>query len=390
MPFVNVCTLDTAERLLLDSVERSLLTDEMLGDEPAWPMEQVVAELSQAAQQQSAELKWQHLTGEKAFLPDKVECALTEDCTMTEAPTLESNDSVDAAGFLQQRSSADTSQAPLVFINCNDGVPGCMCSQPGPGLGDCALGSSPSTGGAHVSPVEVSCALEGCPNPGFHDLLTDTHERCCTLAHERILAAHVLMACTKSASSTGEAQSISVAFQSGPETETYVHMPVGMTGELVRAEQHPLAGFSCGGAHDMGSSSIEPREPIGDLTTTCTDDELSTCVGICDTGQCADGCKCSWKLKRKRPLVHAPAADLAEGTFKRPALFRKGDAVEFVAPERRIRLRTFGTIQSVQHVGAQPYYTAVSAKGTIYSFSEDCLRSRVRPMQNLRCKVRSW
>ena len=63
------------------------------------------------------------------------------------------------------------------------------------------------------------------------------------------------------------------------------------------------------------------------------------------------------KLKRKRPVVHAPAADLAEGTFKRPALFRKGDAVEFVAPERRIKLRMFGTIQSVQHMGAQPYYT---------------------------------
>ena len=42
----------------------------------------------------------------------------------------------------------------------------------------------------------------------------------------------------------------------------------------------------------------------------------------------------------------------------------------------RIKVRTFGTIESVQHVGAQPHYTVVSAKGTIYSFSEDCLRSR--------------
>ena len=39
-------------------------------------------------------------------------------------------------------------------------------------------------------------------------------------------------------------------------------------------------------------------------------------------------------------------------------------------------MRTFGKIESVQHVGAQTYYTVVSAKGTIYSFSEDCLRSR--------------
>ena len=96
---------------------------------------------------------------------------------------------------------------------------------------------------------------------------------------------------------------------------------------------------------------------------------------MCDTGHCADGCKCSLKLKRKRPVVHAPAADLAGGTFKRPALFKKGDAVEFIALERRIKIRTFGTIESVQHMGAQPYYTVASTKGTIYSFSEDCLRS---------------
>ena len=74
--------------------------------------------------------------------------------------------------------------------------------------------------------------------------------------------------------------------------------------------------------------------------------------------------------------MHAPAADLADGTFKRPPLFRKGDAVEFASPERRIQVRTFGTVDSVHHVGAQPYYTVTSAKGTIYSFSEGCLRSR--------------
>jgi hypothetical protein len=82
------------------------------------------------------------------------------------------------------------------------------------------------------------------------------------------------------------------------------------------------------------------------------------------------------KLKRKRPVVRAPAADLAVGTFKRPALFKQHDAVEFLAPDRRIRVRTFGTIESVQHIGAQPHYTVVSAKGTIYSFAEDSLRSR--------------
>ena len=50
--------------------------------------------------------------------------------------------------------------------------------------------------------------------------------------------------------------------------------------------------------------------------------------------------------------------------------------MEFLAPDRRIKVRTFGTIESVQHMGAQPHYTVVSAKGTIYSFAEDCLRSR--------------
>ena len=100
--------------------------------------------------------------------------------------------------------------------------------------------------------------------------------------------------------------------------------------------------------------------------------------------------RCSMKLKRKRPVVHAPAADLADGTFKRPPLFRKGDAVEFASPERRIQVRTFGTIDSVHHMGAQPYYTVTSAKGTIYSFSEDCLRSRGRRIRTSRCEVPSW
>jgi hypothetical protein len=75
-------------------------------------------------------------------------------------------------------------------------------------------------------------------------------------------------------------------------------------------------------------------------------------------------------------VVHAPAADLAEGMFKRPPLFKEGDAVEFAAPERRIKVRTFGLVNAVKHVGAQPYYVVTSAKGTIYSFSEDCLRHK--------------
>ena len=173
---------------------------------------------------------------------------------------------------------------------------------------------------------------------------------------------------------TGEAGSIVDAFQSGPVTEDYVHLPIGMTSSLVRAEQHPLAGFSCGGAHDMASASLDVREPTDDCAIT--DDELGTCIGMCDTGHCVSGCRCSMKLKRKRAIVHAPAADLPHGTFKRPPLFQKGDAVEFASPERRIQVRTFGTIDSVHHMGAQPYYTVTSAKGTIYSFSEDCLRSR--------------
>ena len=75
-------------------------------------------------------------------------------------------------------------------------------------------------------------------------------------------------------------------------------------------------------------------------------------------------------------MVHAPAADLADGTFKRPPLFKEGDVVEFAAPERRIKVRTFGIVDAVKHVGAQPYYVVTSAKGTIYSFAEGCLRHK--------------
>ena len=179
----------------------------------------------------------------------------------------------------------------------------------------------------------------------------------------------------KSVSSTaGEFQSVADAFQYGPETESCVSLPVGMTGGLVRAERQPLAGFACGGAHGGASTSLGVEEPTDDFAVT--DDDMGTCIGMCDTGHCDSGYRCSMKLKRKRPIVHAPAADLADGTFKRPPLFRKGDAVEFASPERRIRVRTFGTVDSVHHMGAQPYYMVTSVKGTVYSFSEECLRSR--------------
>ena len=60
-PSVNVYTLDPAEQLL---------TTEVLDDTLAWPIEQVVTELSQAAQIRLPELEWQQLTGEKVFLPE--------------------------------------------------------------------------------------------------------------------------------------------------------------------------------------------------------------------------------------------------------------------------------------------------------------------------------
>ena len=146
--------LDSAEHTL-DPVEL-LLTTEMLNDDRVWPIEQVVTELSQAAQMQPADLKWQQLTGEKSFSPG---------------------------------------------------------------------------------------------------------------------------------SSTGGAQSISNASRSEPKAEDDMHVPMCITGELARAEHHPSAGFACGGAHDTGSSGIEPRVPIDDFTTT--DSELGTCIGMCDTGHCA-------------------------------------------------------------------------------------------------------
>ena len=145
---------------------------------------------------------------------------------MPEAPTLESNDSVDAGGLLQQRSGTDAPQAPFLSLSRSDSVTGYMCSQSEPGLNDCAQESSSSTGGAHVtrgrSLAHVVCALQGCSNPGYHDVLTDTRERCCTLAHERVLAAvdqrEPIVCALDSSSSTGGAGSIADAFQSGPET----------------------------------------------------------------------------------------------------------------------------------------------------------------------------
>ena len=57
----RICPSDPAERLL---------TTEMLNDDTlAWPIEQVVTELSQAAQVRLPDLEWQQLTGEKSFPP---------------------------------------------------------------------------------------------------------------------------------------------------------------------------------------------------------------------------------------------------------------------------------------------------------------------------------
>ena len=148
-PSIIDFTSDSAERslIVLDSAERSLTT-EMLGDTLMWPAEQVITQLSEAAQSQLPDLQWQQLTGEKVV-----------------------------------------------------------------------------------------------------------------------------------SSTTGGALSIANAFQSGPETESYMCVPSGMTGRLARAEQQPLAGFSCGGAHDIASASLDVEEPTHDLAIT--DSELGTCIGMC-------------------------------------------------------------------------------------------------------------
>ena len=45
-------------------------------------------------------------------------------------------------------------------------------------------------------------------------------------------------------------------------------MPIGMTGQLVRAEQHPLLGFSCGGAHGSSGGTVEPIDDFRPQTTS--------------------------------------------------------------------------------------------------------------------------
>ena len=39
-------------------------------------------------------------------------------------------------------------------------------------------------------------------------------------------------------------------------------------------------------------------------------------------------------------------------------------------------MRTCGTVDDVQHVGAEPRYVVTSVKGIVYTFAEDCLRSK--------------
>ena len=174
-------------------------------------MQQVVTELLHAAQQPAAGLACQQLVGENTFVP-----CLAVECTVPEGPTLESNDSVNADGLLTQCSTTDASPPPILSLCCDGGITGDVCSQPVPGLHHCAQESSSSTGGAHVpreqSLARVVCALHGCANLGYHDVLTGTHERCCTLAHERVLAAvdqrESIVCALDGSSSTGGAGSI--------------------------------------------------------------------------------------------------------------------------------------------------------------------------------------
>jgi hypothetical protein len=100
----------------------------------------------------------------------------------------------------------------------------------------------------------------------------------------------------------------------GPGTDSCPPLPDGVAGHLVCAVEHPLPGFSSGGALTRALVGGPSAEGSQDDSPT-TDGELEACIGICDVGRCADGCKCSLKLKRKRPMARAPVADLADGTF---------------------------------------------------------------------------
>ena len=97
---------------------------------------------------------------------------------------------------------------------------------------------------------------------------------------------------------------------------------------------------SIGGAIPIGGADATDDE-------TTTDIEAGACAGYCDTSTCGSECKCSTRFKRQRPIVRAACDLLPVGTFRRPPLFKCGDEVQFAAPDRRIRLRTFGTITSV-------------------------------------------
>lgn len=100
--------------------------------------------------------------------------------------------------------------------------------------------------------------------------------------------------------------------------------------------------------------------PIGGADATddeaTTDIEVEACVGYCSTGTCNSECKCSARFKRQRPIVRAAGDLLPAGTFRRPPLFKRGDEVQFAAPDRGIQLRNFGSITSVIYDGAAPQY----------------------------------
>ena len=75
-------TLDPAEQLLTTETEPL-----------AWPLEQVVAEMSQAAQVDVSDMKWQEMTGKKT-LPQRA-------LKLDETPSLESSDSAGVSLSLQ-------------------------------------------------------------------------------------------------------------------------------------------------------------------------------------------------------------------------------------------------------------------------------------------------
>ena len=145
-------------------------------------------------------------------------------------------------------------------------------------------------------------------------------------------------------------------------------------------------GVSIGGAIPIGGADATYDD-------TTTDSELGACVGCCDTGSCVDGCNFALRLKRRRPVVRVSSDEWPADTFKCPALYKRGDTVQFVAPDRRIQLRTFGTIVAVTYSGATPLYVVATTNTTSkqYTLAEHMLshRSGQQLIQYLRSRNRN-